>query len=171
MANLRRILRRALRRQEAETSSGELNIVPFLDIVTNLMLFLLATTASIATVSEVRADLPGYGPGHREDALDLSVTVTDRGVVMATSAGRIGPSCSATLDATPTAGRTPDGYDFAALTRCAVTLHAAHPSERFVVVSADPTVPYGDLVGALDAVRSVGDEPLFPDVRISAGVR
>jgi hypothetical protein len=37
-------------------------------------------------------------------------------------------------------------------------------------LSADPGVPYGDLVRGMDALRSDGDELLFPDVRISAGV-
>jgi biopolymer transport protein TolR len=160
MANVRRLLRRAIRRSEGETATGELNIVPFLDIVTNLMLFLLATTAAVATVSEVRADLPTFGREHRGETLSLSVTLTDRGAVMATSQGIV---CT-----TP---RTHDGYDFAALTQCASTLHAAHPSETDVIVSADPDVPYASLVGAMDALRSNGETLLFPDVRISAGVR
>lgn len=171
MANVRRLLRRAIRKSEGETSTGELNIVPFLDIVTNLMLFLLATTTFVATVSEVRADLPGYGPRRRDDTLDLSVTLTEHGAVMATSGGRIGPSCTRATDGAPTAARTSDGYDFAALGRCAAALHEAFPDERSVVVSADPGVPYGEVIGAMDAVRSHGDTLLFPDVQVSAGVR
>lgn len=170
MANVRRLLRRAIRKSEGEASSGELNIVPFLDIVTNLMLFLLATTAFVASVSEVRADLPGYGPGH-PGVLDLSVTLTERGAIMATSGGRIGPDCTPTTGTAPTAVRTTDGYDYRALGRCASALHAAHPQETSVILSADPGVPYGQLVGAMDALRSQGDTPLFPDLRLSAGVR
>jgi biopolymer transport protein TolR len=172
MANVRRLLRRAIRvRGEGEAGTGELNIVPFLDIVTNLMLFLLATTAAIATVSEVRADLPGHGPRSGAPPLELSVTLTDRGAIMATSIGRVGPDCVIAPSAAPTAARTADGYDLASLGRCAAELHRAHPHEDAVVLSADPLVPYRDLVGAMDAIRSRGDELLFPDVRISAGVR
>lgn len=172
MANARRLLRRAIRRSEqgGEAAAGELNIVPFLDIVTNLMLFLLATTTMVASVSEVRAELPGYGPGALP-ALDLSVTLTDRGAVMATSRGRIGPDCRPSASAGPTAARTAGGYDYEALSRCAAALHDAHPGETSVIITADPGVPYGQLVGAMDAVRSQGDTLLFPDVRISAGVR
>jgi len=167
----RTALRRAIRKQDSEHGSGELNIVPFLDIVTNLMLFLLATTTFVAAVSEVRAELPPHGPGQPHRALDLSVTLTDRGAIMATSEGRIGPDCSVSTDRSATAARTASGYDFAALTRCAAAVHDAHPGETAVIVSADPGVPYGDLIGAMDAVRSEGDALLFPDVRISAGVR
>jgi biopolymer transport protein TolR len=170
MANARRLLRRALRRTENEAGTGELNIVPFLDIVTNLMLFLLATTASIATVSEVRAELPPIGPGHGEPTLALSVTLTDHGAVMATAHGRVGPSCSIGEPGF-TAARTRYGYDFAALARCATAMHAAHPDETQVVLSADPDVPYSDLVGAMDALRSSDETLLFPDLQISAGVR
>ena len=145
-----------MRRSENEAASGELNIVPFLDIVTNLMLFLLATTTFVATVSEVRADLPRVGPGRRAQALDLSVTLTDRGAIVSSAEGRV---CT-----------TPMG-DLAALTQCAAAVHAAHPHETSVIVSADPGIPYGALIGAMDAMRSDGAELLFPDVRISAGVR
>ncbi len=171
MASVRRLLRKAIRRQNEEASTGELNIVPFLDIVTNIMLFLLATTTFVVSTSEVHADLPGYGPHHDPRALSLSVTLTDRGAVMASSEGRLGPDCAPARDGRPTAARTVDGYDFAAVTRCAAALHAAHPGEHSVVLSADPGVPYGDLVGGMDAVRSDGEHELFPDVQISAGVR
>ena len=39
-------------------ASGELNIVPFLDIVTNIIMFLLATTAAVLTTVELEAHLP-----------------------------------------------------------------------------------------------------------------
>ena len=160
-----------MRRHEGEPGSGELNIVPFLDIVTNLMLFLLATTSLVVSVSEVRADLRGYGHRASEDVLNLSVTLTERGAVMTTSRGRIGPSCTSDGASAPTAARTSTGYDFAALARCAATLHAEHPGENSVILAADPSIPYSDLIAAMDALRANGETPLFPDVRISAGVR
>lgn len=166
-----RFIRRALRaRRDEQLASSELNIVPFLDIVTNLMLFLLATTASVAAVSEVRADLPAFGPGHRP-SLRASITVTERGVVVATSEGRFGTGCvPAGLGVT--VPRTADGrWDDAALTACMAALHARSPTEDTVIVSADPSIPYSELVTAMDAARADGDAPLFPDVQISAGVR
>lgn len=166
----RRLLRRALsRRAEAPEGSGELNIVPFLDIVTNLMLFLLATITMVATVSEVRAELPSFGPGHRE-GLGLSVTLTSQGAIMRSATGRIGAGCvSGAQD--PVAARVGEGYDLEALGRCAARLHAAMPDEHDVTLSADPEVPYGALVQAMDALRTDGAQLFFPDVHLSAGVR
>jgi len=42
--------------------------------------------------------------------------------------------------------------------------------ETRVTLSADPEVPYEDLIGAMDAVRG-DDNELFPDVLLSAGIR
>jgi biopolymer transport protein TolR len=166
----RRLLRRALRSAAADPSAGELNVIPFLDILTNLVLFLLATSASVVAVSEVRAELPTFGPGHAP-ALELSVVLTETGGVMSTRTAHLGPDCRERALATPTAARTPRGYDFAALTRCARRMHDLHPEVTSVVLSADPNVPYDDFVRAMDAVRADGDVLLFPDVHVSAGVR
>lgn len=166
----RRLFRRALRRSHDDAPvSGELNIVPFLDVVTNLMLFLLATSSFVLTVREVRADLPSFGP-HSAGGLALSVTLTDQGAVVATSGGRIGQGCVAGAPGV-VAARVGEGYDLAALGRCATALHAAFPEEEQVILSADPDVPYAALIEAMDALRSDGPTPLFPEVRLSAGVR
>jgi biopolymer transport protein ExbD len=47
---------------------------------------------------------------------------------------------------------------------------AQFEDETRVTLSADPEVPYDDLISAMDAVRGDEDE-LFPDVLLSAGVR
>jgi biopolymer transport protein ExbD len=46
-------------------AQGELNIVPFLDIVVNLILFLLATSAQVLLVAELDAHLPSLSRGRR----------------------------------------------------------------------------------------------------------
>jgi biopolymer transport protein TolR len=168
--NARRLLRRALRARSDAPPSTELNVVPFLDILTNIVLFLLATTASVIAVSEVRADLPSFGPG-RARPLQLSVTLTDRGAIMATDVSHIGPDCRETSSPVPTAAVTASGYDFPALAACARRMHDLYPEETRVILSADPHVPYRDFVGAMDALRADGDTVMFPDVQVSAAVR
>ena len=37
---------------------GELNIIPFLDIVVNLIMFLLITTEAVLLISQIESDLP-----------------------------------------------------------------------------------------------------------------
>lgn len=169
------MVRKATRRRPPDPSEqpGELNIVPFLDVVVNLMLFLLATAATVA-VARADAQLPstcGTGCDRRPRGLELSVTVTDAGVFVATRDARLAPGCEDTGSGGPTVARGLRGHDFDALRACLARLAARHPEERAVILSADPEVPYQDLIGAMDAARGDADRPLFPDVQLSAGVR
>ena len=166
-------IRKATRRREVDPSErpGELNIVPFLDVVVNLMLFLLATSAAAAALAQAEAELPstchGPGCGERPPGLELSVTVTSDGVYVAGRGGRLAPGCRDTTTASgPTVPRTARGHDLAALERCAAHIAERFPDEREVILSAEPQVPYEDLIGVMDATR-----PSFPEVRLSAGVR
>ncbi len=178
-ARQRRKLREGMRqRTDLDPSErvGELNIVPFLDVVVNLMLFLLATSVATISIAQADAELPalchGAGCRHTEPGLDLSVTLVRDGVVVAGRGGRLAPGCAdTTRGSAPTVGRRDGRYDLDALRACAERLHAAHPSESSVIVSVDPTVPYEAIIGAMDALRGPPEAPLFPRVRISAGVR
>src|SRR5438132_644036 len=44
--------------EEDEITSGELNLIPYLDIVTNLMLFLLASVTAIIILGQLNTTLP-----------------------------------------------------------------------------------------------------------------
>jgi biopolymer transport protein ExbD len=48
--------------EEDEITSGELNLIPYLDIVTNLMLFLLASVTAIIILGQLNTTLPDRGP-------------------------------------------------------------------------------------------------------------
>lgn len=159
-------------------SAGELNIVPFLDIVTNIIMFLLATTAYVLTTCELDAHLPTIGRGgsgstDSQATLNLSVTVTERGIIVAGSGGKLQPGCHATGTGNIiTVQRRADStFDFAALTQCLVVIHGEFPDEHQVILTADPNIEYGNIVAAMDAVRENGTTELFPDVMLSAGVR
>ncbi len=69
---------------------GELNIVPFLDIVVNLIMFLLATTEAVLLIAQIESDLPKLARGRSKGAdvatpLNLNITVTDAGVIVSGS--------------------------------------------------------------------------------------
>ena len=162
-------VRRATRRAEPDPSelAGELNIVPFLDVVVNLMLFLLATAAATMAVAQTDAELPSTCRGCDGSVpLHLSVTVTEGAIVVATREGRLAPGCERVA-----AGPAPTiaGHGFDALGACLAAVHARHPGEDELILTAAPTVRYEALVRAMDAAR--GDGGRFPRVRLSAGVR
>jgi len=160
--------------------AGELNIVPFLDIVINLILFLLATAAQILIVADLEAHLPSIARGRRASAsseqsstLNLSVTVVEAGIIVAGSGGKLAPGCERMQSGRViTVPKAADGsYDWAGLTRCVARVKREFPDETQVILSADPNIEYEHLIRAMDAVRADGDEILFPEVLLSAGVR
>ena len=64
-AQVRAKARLAMKRREEqiedeEMEAGELNLVPYLDIVTNVMLFLLATVTSGLILGNINSALPQY---------------------------------------------------------------------------------------------------------------
>src|SRR4051794_10370868 len=78
---------------------GELNIVPFLDIVVNLIMFLLATTEAVLVISQIESDLPKIAKGRSRGGdvttpLNLNVTVTEGGVIVSGSGGKLGRGCT-----------------------------------------------------------------------------
>jgi len=178
-ARQRAYIRKRSRAADLDPSEmvGELNIVPFLDIVVNLIMFLLATTEAVLLISQIEADLPKLARGRSSGAdiqtpLNLNVTVSDGGVIVSGSGGKLAHGCQgidSSRDFTvPKKGRE---YDWAGLTECAVRVKQQYSNEHTVTVSADPQIEYEYVVAAMDAVRNRGKEVLFPDVMISVGVR
>jgi biopolymer transport protein TolR len=149
---------RANDRRAAQEHAGELNVIPFLDIVMNVLMFVLATTATVFTASITPTVPQCCGRGAAQMA---TVHVTPTGYVVATAVG---------ATAVPLrAGR----YDAAGLSRSLAALRAAATSpaereQRTVQVSAVGAVPYGELVRAIDASRETrpGAGDLFPEVTL-----
>jgi biopolymer transport protein TolR len=158
----------------------ELNIVPFLDIVINLIMFLLMTISTAAFFNQVDTSLPKLGAGgakgaQQENPLNLTVTVTREGVALTGSNGKILPGCRefTTTGRVVTVPNRPDGaFDWEGLTKCAAQIKETFKDEERVTVSADPAIVYQSLIDAMDAVRNdASGNPLFTEVLISAGVR
>lgn len=165
---------------DASELDSELNIVPFLDIVINLIMFLLMTVSTVAFFSQVEATLPQYSSGRagtrstaNENSLNLMVTITESGIIVTGSSGKLAPGCENTASGRViTVPRAGNSYDWRALTACAEKIKETFADEHRVTVGADPTIHYEHVIHAMDAMRSnaAGTE-LFPEVLLSAGVR
>jgi biopolymer transport protein TolR len=155
----RRLERQAMQRShDASAMQGELNIVPFLDVVVNLMLFLLATTSAVVSVAQIDASLPGHCRGAhcaRGPTSEPSVVLADRAIFVT-------PPSGAPIEI----ARGARGYDFAALADALASIRRESPTEDSFTLTADPAVAYQDVVAAIDAAR-----PTHPVVHVSAGVR
>lgn len=157
---------------------GELNIVPFLDIVMNLIMFLLATSEAVLLISQIESDLPKISRGGgkpKEDVttpLNLNVTVTDKGVIVTGSGGKLAQGCEGIAAGEGLTVPSKKGaYVWPELTKCVAKVKKQYEDETAVTISADPQIEYQHVVAAMDAVRNEGEDELFPDVLISVGVR
>lgn len=197
----RRLLRIRLRRERGEEgeANGELNLVPYLDIVVNTVVFLLATTASALPLANIDVLAPEYVPPSEargeasgvESALQLTVTVGYRGFIVA-GAGGVMRSPEGTLPtircrdhdgdrcaARWASGGWRDGYDYGALEALARRVKARYPDERRVTLVADAGVPYQVVVRTLDTLRGraahgrclLSERCLFDRVALAAGIQ
>jgi biopolymer transport protein TolR len=160
--SLRRKVHRDHEEADEESGGGELSLVPYLDIVSNLVMFLLMTATATASAMHIPVAIPAActpdcSEGGKRQPLRLVVHLSPDGLRVATADGVL-----------PFIPRG-DG-DLAALTRTARALKATHAGETLAVVSAAPTIPYQQLVAVMDALRSDDRGPLFPDVSLAAGV-
>ena len=168
-ASQRRYIRRKTRRPDSDpaSESDELNIVPFLDVVVNLIMFLLISMTVVLSVAEVRAQLPSYGPG--TPGWSASVVITEGGVTVSDGQGTLAPGCRA-YGAGPTVANVGGEPDWLALRACAEHLKTLHPDDDDVTIAADPMIPLAQVIRAMDALRGPHDA-LFGDVKLAAGIR
>jgi len=165
-----KIRRLAAEGHDDAAAGGELNVVPYLDVVMNLTMFVLATVSVIFVSSvDTKAAVQNPGTPYERTPLGLTVLVTDEGVAMKTAGGNVATGCDGAGPgvAVPKLAGT---QDLATLTACARRLKAARPefaAEREVALSASPGIDYQTVLAVMDALRRDGDVELFPEVRLA----
>jgi biopolymer transport protein TolR len=171
------------RRFREADEAGELNIVPYLDIVTNLVMFILLSMAGLFSLGVINASAPKVATesaaADQSPKLLLTVAISKRGFHVAGEEGVVGGAAAEPGPdaATPTVPLRVDGsYDYAALTERMKQVKERHPAETNLILSADADVPYDVLIQTMDACRearakredgSVERTPLFFDVSLS----
>jgi biopolymer transport protein ExbD len=155
-----------------DEEGGELNIVPFLDIVVNILIFVLATVAVTFTASIQTNPPANKGTGVRAEvpsqALNLTVIIASEGFSLKASGGNIAPGCN-TVGAGYAVPLANGKYDFANLTTCAAKLKSASPDfadETQATITANPGIDFQTVVAAMDALRATpaGDN-LFENIQ------
>jgi biopolymer transport protein ExbD len=156
--------------------AGELNLVPYLDITVNLVMFMLLSITGLLEFASINVNAPKYGGGAgvgdtTEKRLLLTVAISKKGFFIAGAGAILGqeetPSAPASTAGEPTIPLRGTEYDFASLTEKLAQVKAAFPNETKVIFAADPDVRYETVVRTMDAAREHEGKPLFYDVSLS----
>ncbi len=158
--------------EEIEEEGGEINLVPYMDIVTNIIIFLLASVVNQVPLGNINVSLPSISNGggaSNQDApppekppLNLTVTVGATGFIIAGSGNVL-----------PPIPKLDGKYDYKALTKKLMEIKKApgNSGETKATFNADAVTEYETVVTTLDAMRE--DDKgglLFPDVVFAAGI-
>src|SRR5687767_4176296 len=92
-ARIRSMIRRKAKPHEHDPSEeGEINLVAYLDIVTNIIMFLLVTVTAVIATVDINVSSPnlggaGQGGAPQPNQLNLTITITPTGFTVAGSGG------------------------------------------------------------------------------------
>lgn len=160
---------------------GELNIVPYLDILINLIMFLLVAQATLVSLGLIDVTAPSYstvgggGPDNpTKQQLRLTVGVAAKGFYIAAKGGVLPGedpenqtelTPDGVMKSPPTVPKRADGtYDYPGLARKLRAIKTAFPDVESVYIAADEAIPYQVIVKTLDASREDAQGLLFPNV-------
>jgi biopolymer transport protein ExbD len=160
--------------EEMAEEGGELNLIPYLDIVTNVIMFMLATTTFAAALGDINVSSPTTAsaaqmqntpPPEPKNELNLTVSVSDKGFTIAASGAVLyqgqtidasgnlsAPPAGATLPTIPKKGNDFD-YDGLAKAMAQIKAIPTAKNETKVIVNANADIVYDVIVQVLDACR------------------
>jgi biopolymer transport protein ExbD len=142
-------------RKKKKALDAVINVVPAIDLLSCCITFLLYT-AVWTQISRLQVQQLGMGAPEPvqqiqpQKALAITLAVGERG--MALTVG------DASYDI-PTLGRSPEGLvlqDLKALNTRLKAVKGEFPDQGSIIVTAEDTIPYGDLVHVIDACLAAG---------------
>ena len=159
--------------EAAAEEGGELNIIPYLDIVVNIIMFMLATTAFSAALGDINISQPNAGVSAgtaAEDTpkndLNLTLAITDKGFIIAASGAVLhkgytfdsaGNLNNTAVDGPtiPKKGPGVNDYDYDLLNKKMLEIKASPvaANETKLIVNPNENITYDVIVAALDAAR------------------
>jgi biopolymer transport protein ExbD len=149
---------------EAE-ASGELNLVPYLDIITTLVIFLIFTFQVIIEFRLIELLPPAYSaqarqanPNPDEPEVQLTLFIHSQGYKLVTDQPELG-----TVDI-PKRG---NDYDNGRLTQELDRVKRSLGLAESLIVTAADEIEYAVVVAAMDASREYEGRLLFPDVLLA----
>jgi biopolymer transport protein ExbD len=163
----------------------DINIMPLMNIIMLLIPFLIMS-AEFLTIGIINVDAPRINPGPvppppgpTEQQLNLTISVTQRGITLITRGDQISQGCDLSEEAMnsphkqlPTIPKIDDKHDYIKFHECLSKIKKVFPNEQRAIIMAEPKIKYQTIVEILDYSREInrGKNDLFPKVVLSAGV-
>jgi biopolymer transport protein ExbD len=176
--------------EEAAEEGGELNIIPYLDIVVNIIMFMLVTTTFAAALGDINVVVPPSSnavsaspPDQTPKAeLNLTLVISGQGFTLATSGQTFHQGYSfspsgdlvETTNIIPTIPKKPNGdYDYETLAAKLMQIKGlgAAKDETKILVNPNAEIAYDIIVQALDAARGeliMKDDPDHPGKKMES---
>jgi biopolymer transport protein TolR len=146
-------------RSEPSVEKGEINLVPYLDVMVNLIMFLLLTLQVLPDLKEIDFAPPGVGKGAPQPQITVLITQEGHEIVSGQSGAR---------------ARVPiiaGSYDYAGLTERLALIKRSVPVSENLILVAQADIPYDRVVATLDATRTAADaSELFPNVTLAMAI-
>jgi biopolymer transport protein TolR len=178
-AQVRAKARMAMKRREEaieqeELEGGEINLIPYLDIITNLLLFLLVSVSAGFILGQINTTLPDHVPADQvsptnpalnpdEQPLQLIVSTTKQGMILWSISSLEGTLVApkARIPRLPaTRADEAPRYDYAALNAALYEIATRrwrgkprNVDTYEIILQCDPDIPYETVVDIMDAVR------------------
>ncbi len=146
-----------------DEEGGELNIIPFLDIITNVLMFVLASVSVTFTATIDTFPPKAGGRAPTTPTLGLTVILVPEGFSVKARGGNVSTGCAdlgpgiAIPKRKGTAGDFEE-EDFNQLRACVYRLKSQNPDfadENGATVSANPNVPLRHIIATMDAIRKI----------------
>lgn len=160
--------------EDEEIMSGEINLVPYLDIVTNLMLFLLASVTAGFILGQINTTLPDQAAASSKPAVDpakspdeqplkLMVSITKNRLILWSVTGLEGtlqePKMTTGL-LPPKSATDAESFDYDKLNTALIEIATRRwagkkrPRDTYeIVLQADGDIPYETVIKTMDHMR------------------
>ena len=159
------LTRRAQRIIRSPHRFEELNLVPYMDVMVNLIIFLLVTMSTFLPMGMLSI-FPSMAPSRTGDQREAQRPPLNF-VVFITNSGFTLSGTGLILDSIPKNGE--GQYDYATLSQKAAKVKDKFSDENVVILCADQGIRYDILVKTMDSLREKSGRLLFDDVQLSPG--
>lgn len=160
--------RRSAGHDPFEVDEGELNLTPYLDIITTLVIFMIFTFQVVIEFKLIDvfqpAEVGGGDGGGPDTKIRATLMITPEAILCVAAGGEV--SASERIDA-----KGKGSYDYGRLRQVLGSWKDELKLDEQITIAADPSIEYSTIIATMDAIRRDEKRWLFPDVVFGPAVK